>query len=210
MKRRKGESSVTDIGDRLGATTQSRGATPLPEGKLEQVITFLEMRRRPSRPHDRHRLENLALMRAMRPTVSFYRYLYETVGGPWLWYERRAMEDDALRAVIHDDDVSIYVLYVGGVPAGFVELDGRTAGEVELAYFGLVPEFISRGLGQFFLDWSVDKAWSTRPKRVWVHTCNHDHPKAIAVYQRAGFVPYAQQRIVIDDPRCSGLIQDGS
>ena len=64
---------------------------------LDDVITYLEMREPPKTP----RLPapagiKLALMRAEAPTVSFYRYLYETVGTPWLWYERRLMEDARL------------------------------------------------------------------------------------------------------------------
>ncbi len=200
MKEKNKREGVTELPSRFDAAPRPRSA-PVPPGKLEQIVTYLEMRRHPARDHGPHRLENLALMRAQKPTLSFYRYLYETVGGPWLWYERRRLDDEALGNIIHHENVRIYVLYVGGVPAGFVELDARHEGEIELAYFGLVPEFIGRGLGQYFLDWSVDKAWSLEPRRVWVHTCNHDHPHAIAVYQRAGFVPYRQERIVIDDPR---------
>lgn len=176
----------------------------VPEGQLEMVITYLEMTARPARPTTPHRAEKLALMRAERPTVSFYRYLYDTVGEPWLWYERRQMSDGALRDVIQDPAVFVYVLYVAGVPAGYVELDRRVTDEVELAYFGLIPEFIGQGLGQYFLDWAVDEAWRRGPRRVWVHTCNHDHPKAIAVYQRAGFVPYRQERKLVPDPRLDG------
>jgi len=179
---------------------------PVPDGKLEMVITYLEMRERPTRPTTPHRAEKLALMRAEQPTLSFYRYLYDTVGEPWMWYERRRMSDDTLRAIIHDRAVRVFVLYVAGVPAGFVELDAREEGEVELAYFGLVPEFMGRGLGPYLLDWAVDEAWSYGPERVWVHTCNFDHPKAIAVYQRAGFVAYRQETKLVDDPRLDGTL----
>ena len=105
-----------------------------------------------------------------------------------------------LAAIIQDPLVEIYVLYAGGVPAGFSELDRHTGTEVELAYFGLAPEFIGRGLGRFLLHWSRDAAWRHGPSRLWVHTCNLDHPGAFALYQRAGFVPYRQEPQVIDDP----------
>lgn len=188
---------------------RERGPRKVPPGKLEMVITHLEMRQRPVRPPTPHRSEKLALMRAERPTVSWYRYLYNTVGEAWLWFERRRLDDEALRRIIHDPEVAIYVLYVAGVPAGFVELDRRQPDEVEIAYFGLIPEFIGRGLGLYLLDWSVDEAWMTRPARVWVHTCNFDHPKAIAVYQRAGFVPYRQETRIVDDPRRDGTLPPG-
>jgi GNAT superfamily N-acetyltransferase len=171
-----------------------------PDGKLEMVITHLEMRKRPSRLV-RHLPRGLAIIRARNPTVSFYRYLYHAVGAPWLWYERRQLDDEALRVIIQDPRIEIDVLYVEGVPAGYVELDFRVDGEVELAYFGLMLEFIGRGLGRYLLDWGLGNAWNKQPQRVWVHSCNFDHPKAIAVYQRAGFVPYRQETRIIDVPQ---------
>ena len=95
----------------------------LPPGKLRVVVTYLEMTSQPATPKQRPPVEKLALLRAEHPTVSFYRYLYNTVGEPWLWSERRRMDDAALAAVIHDRRVEIMVLYVGGVPAGFAELN---------------------------------------------------------------------------------------
>ncbi|MDX1487233.1 MAG: GNAT family N-acetyltransferase [Acidiferrobacterales bacterium] len=179
--------------------------SPQSDGKLEMVITYLEMRRCPNRLI-RHLPRGLAVMHARSPTVSFYRYLYNTVGAPWLWHERRRLDDNTLRAIIHDARVEVYVLYVQGVPAGYIELDRRIADEVEVAYFGLIPEFIGRGLGRYLLDHGLHEAWREQPRRVWVHSCNHDHPKAIAVYQRAGFVPYKQETVRIDDPRLDGTI----
>lgn len=160
---------------------------------IETTVTYLEMRAPPRKPATPAPAGKLAILRAERPTLSFYRYLYNTVGGPWNWTERRLLDDDALARIIHDGRVEIYVLYVAGVPAGYAELDARVEGEVELAYFGLMPEFVGRGLGSYFLDWAVSAAWIHRPKRVWVHTCTLDHPRALTLYQRAGFVPYRQQ-----------------
>lgn len=177
-------------------------------GKIESVITYLEMRERPTAPPPPRPVEKIALLRAEQPTISFYRFLYDTVGDPWLWWERRVMDDETLGAIIRDPDVEIYVLYVGGVPAGFCELDCREAGAVELAYFGLMPEFIGRGLGRFFLRWAIDQAWLREPERVWVHTCTEDHPAALRMYQKEGFVPCGQETVVIDDPRTLPAFRD--
>ena len=95
----------------------------------------------------------------------------------------------------------MFVLYAGGEPAGYAELDRRSAPDIELAYFGLLPEFIGRTLGPWLLHWAIDAAWAREPQRLWVHTCSLDHPRAIALYQRAGFVPYKQERKLIPDPR---------
>lgn len=181
-------------------TRQGQGSS-IPHGKIEMVVTYLQMLQRPAQPPLAHPGEKVALLRAERPTISFYRYLYDTVGEPWMWYERRAMSDEMLRQNVHNPKVEIYVLYAHGVPAGYAELDARAPREVELAYFGLVPQFIGRGLGKFLLRSALDTAWDKDVDRVWVHTCNFDHPRAIAVYQQAGFVPYKQETEIIDDPR---------
>ena len=173
---------------------------------LDVTITYLEMTEQPARgPARPPRLtEKIALMRAERPTVGFYRYLYNAVGGSWLWYERNQLSDEALAAIIQDEMVEVCVLYYGGTPAGYAELDFRQERDVELAYFGLIPDYIGLGLGSYLLDWAVDTAWSRQPSRLWVHTCTLDHPAALPVYQKAGFMPYDQETVKIQDPRANG------
>ncbi|HSE77844.1 MAG TPA: GNAT family acetyltransferase [Alphaproteobacteria bacterium] len=191
------------MGKRLPPLPQMSGAAGVaPPGQIKVVITYLEMNERP-RPSVTPPPAGLklAVLRADELSVPFYRYLYDSVGGPWLWYERRRMSDGEIAAIVNDPQVDVFVLYAAGEPAGYVELDRRVPSEIELAYFGLTPRWIGRGLGPFLLHWAIDAAWRREPKRVWVHTCNLDHPKAIAFYQRAGFVPYKQESKFIDDPR---------
>ena len=147
----------------------------------------------------------LALFRAKKPTVAFYRYLYNNVGADWLWWERRAWDDKKLKVVIEDEKLEIYVLYVDGVPAGYGELDRHNTSKIELAYFGLMPEFIGQKLGGYFLRWLIDLAWDYGPKRLFVQTCSLDHPAALYNYQRHGFKPYKQVSVEIDDPATSRL-----
>ena len=174
---------------------------------LDDVITYLEMRTRPQTPRLPAPLGvKLALMRAENCSVSFYRYLYETVGTPWLWYERRQLSDAALAAAIQAPTTEIFVLYAGGVPAGYFELDAAAAQETELCYFGLVPEFIGKGLGPFMLQAAIERAWERPLARLWVHTRTFDHPKALGHYQRAGFVVYARRQLRFEDPRVLGIL----
>jgi ribosomal protein S18 acetylase RimI-like enzyme len=173
---------------------------------IEDAITYLEMRARPRLPRVHPPPGKLALIQAERCTVSFYRYLYETVGTPWLWYERRLLDDGALAAEILKPTTEIFVLYAGGVPAGYFELDAAPPRETELRYFGLVPEFIGRGLGPFLLQAAIDRAWERPIRRLWVHTRRFDHPKALGHYQRAGFVVYARREVRFEDPRVRGIL----
>ncbi|NQU57876.1 MAG: GNAT family N-acetyltransferase [Rhodospirillales bacterium] len=169
--------------------------------QLECIITYLKMDAPPTRAAQPAPAKSIALLRCQRPSVAFYRFLYDGVGAPWLWYERRVIDDATLADLIIDPKVEIFVLYVEGTPAGYFELNLQEMPKIELAYFGLLPDFIGQGLGSFLLRQAIDQAWSHGPERLWVHTCNFDHPDALAVYQKAGFEPYDQQTTYIDDPR---------
>lgn len=165
---------------------------------IETIVTFLEMTRPPGHPEVPAPLKKLALLRASRPPVSFYRYLYDAVGRPWTWVDRKRLSDEELATIIHDEEVEVYVLYVAGVPAGFAELDLRRRPEIELAYLGLLPDFTGQGLGPHLLDWVIRRAWEYGPSRLWVHTCTLDHRGALPLYQRFGFRPYKRENEQVD------------
>ena len=42
---------------------------------------------------------------------------------------------------------------------------------------------------------AIEQAWqmSPAPSRVWVHTCNRDHPQALANYQARGMIIYKSE-----------------
>ncbi|MCX4243028.1 GNAT family N-acetyltransferase [Paraliomyxa miuraensis] len=188
-----------------------------PDGKLELVTTYLELRTPPRHPRVSITGRTLALVHAKRPPLHFYRYLYHTVGAPYLWWQRRALSDEALASIIHDERVHVLVLQVDGVPAGFAELDRRSSanvrgdvrGTVRLSCFGLVPEFVGQGLGLPFLSRVLDHAWQQDDvERIVVHAHSTDHPRALLVYQRVGFAPYDVVREEFDDPRDRGLFPE--
>jgi GNAT superfamily N-acetyltransferase len=157
---------------------------------ITTVVTYLEMTAPPAtlpRPAPRPGLE---IRLAQRPSVTFYRFLYAAVGEPWTWTVRRCLSDAELAAVLDDPRVDVNVLWADGVPAGYAELDWRAPPDVELAYFGLMPESIGQGLGGYLLDWAIHHAWRARPRRFWLHTCDLDHPRALAFYQKLGFRIY--------------------
>ena len=157
------------------------------------LVPYLEMTTPPVAPPIRPPLAGIEIRVAQRPTISFYRYLYRTIGDDWTWVVRRLLSDEELLQIIGDPAVEVNVLWVEGVPAGYAELDRRQPPDTELAYFGLLPEFIGRGLGRYLLDWTIRHAWRAGPRRLWVHTCDFDHPRAIAVYRKSGFRVYDQR-----------------
>ncbi len=185
--------------------TLADGYTELPLGKIASVVTYLEMRQRPQ--FDSNPVPaGLSISRVAQPDIEWYREIYRRVGAEWLWFSRLQMTDSDLRSVLSDERVEVFALKSGGHDAGLLELDRRVSGEVEIAYFGLGAELIGKGAGRFLLNYALELAWSRSPQRLWLHTCNLDHPRALQFYLNAGFVPYKFAIEVTDDPRLSGLL----
>jgi GNAT superfamily N-acetyltransferase len=184
------------------------GYTDLPKGKIASIVTYLEMRERPA--PDLTNPQNFRVHQVQKPDLGWYRELYRRVGSEWLWFGRLLLTDDELRRIIWDDHVEIFSLQTGDsrVDEGFLELDFRSPSEVEIAYFGVAAARIGLGAGKFLLNYALERAWAHTPvpKRVWLHTCNLDHPRALAFYQAAGFQAYKYAIEVGDDPRLAGVL----
>ncbi|WP_306249546.1 GNAT family N-acetyltransferase [Parvularcula sp. IMCC14364] len=169
---------------------------------FDVTITYLEQNTRPQFPLPFRPAGKTALIRSETPPLHYYRYLYDQVGGPFHWVSRRYMPDEDLAEIIHNPDVYIYVLYYNGSPCGMAEVDTRKdchpPGTVEIKFFGLMPDFIGKRLGRWFLHNVVDLAWSLDPERVVLETCTADHPAALPLYQKLGFSVYDQGKGVIE------------
>ena len=94
----------------------------------------------------------------------------------------------------------LYVLYVEGCPAGMAELDLRKDGVANISYFGLMPDFIGKRLGYFFLYHACQNAWAHPISRLTINTCTLDHPRALPLYQRIGFTAYAREERFVELP----------
>lgn len=155
---------------------------------------YLEMRLPPPRQALAQR-PGLSFHRSHQPSLPAYRALYNDVGRDYRWVDRNLMPDAELLSILHDPRVEIYLLSVDGTVAGYAELDRRIDAEVEIAYLGLKPGFCGKGLGKYLLQFALARAWACQPARVWVHTCEWDHPAALPSYQKAGFVLYDEKII---------------
>lgn len=168
-------------------------------------VTFLRMTAPPDTPAPRLP-EGTRMERLARCTVPFYRYLYNTVGQDYVWWLRRAASDGEIAAILADPAISIHVLYEGGEPAGFFELERRpAAGITNIAYFGLLPRAVGHGMGRAFLRQAIDTAWETGCGIVTVNTCTADHARALPNYLAAGFVKMRTVREIWPVPLRLGL-----
>lgn len=189
-----------------GFTVPAEGWFVLPAGWTATAVTWLEMRAPPA-PAPRPALPDGVRLEPMTGAdPARHRDLFRAVGEPWLWFGRLALDDAALAALLDDPAVWCRAVVRDGVDVGLVELDARTPGEVELTYFGLVPQAVGSGLGRALMNVALAEAWSRAPERVTVHTCHFDHPGALAFYRRSGFVPVKVGLELAPDPRLTGLL----
>ena len=166
-----------------------------PERRAAVTTWSLEMgapgELRPARTPDE---PGVAVVRAEVASPELSRFLYTAVGGDYYWLERHSWSYERWRRWLDRDAVATWVLSVRGTPAGYVELEAQDGGDVEIAYFGLLPAFVGRGLGGHLLTEGVRRAWrrgelwaTGATERVWVHTCSLDGPHARANYEARGF-----------------------
>ncbi len=170
-------------------------------GQSEVTRTYLELSDRSAFRSARIHDADIRVERAVRCTVSFYRYLYREVGDSYHWHDRNKWGDDVVQRNIDNPRIAIWVMYVAGVPAGYFELSRGDDSSVEIVHFGLLPEFIGHGLGKHLLTVAVEEAWRDGANRVWLHTCTLDNRAALPNYIKRGFVPFREEKYyVVHDP----------
>jgi GNAT superfamily N-acetyltransferase len=120
-------------------------------------------------------------------SAEFFRFLYEEVGRAHQWTDRLRWTDEMIRTYLATPGVSLWLMSWEKAPAGYFELRQHADSSVEIAYFGLLPDFIGRGWGKHLLNRAVQAAWQLGASRVWLHTCTLDHPAALPNYLKRGF-----------------------
>ena len=160
---------------------------------IEVIRTYLEMRT----PGELNAVPLVAGGRVDQVVgcpVSFHRFLYREVGRNYHWRDRLTWSDEQIAAYLDNPAITLHVLYVQGSPAGYYELKMGDDGSVEIAYFGLLPEYIGRGLGKGLLSDAIRCAWTRGATRVWLHTCTLDDPAALPNYLKRGFKPFKDEK----------------
>jgi GNAT superfamily N-acetyltransferase len=151
---------------------------------------------RPARPDG----GDFVVRQVGEPLPELNRFLYAAVGHAWHWVDRLEWPYDRWRAYVERPELETWVGYRHGTPAGYFELEAQGEGNVELAYFGLLPRFTGQKLGGPLLTSAVERAWARGARRVWVHTCSLDHPAALANYQARGFTVFKEEQALKDLP----------
>ena len=130
--------------------------------------------------------------------AAFFRYLYVEVGRNYHWIDRLPWTDEDIVAHLSQPEISLWLMTADGATAGYFELRRCEDGSVEIAYFGLLPEFLGRALGKHLLTCAAEQAWAVGANRVWLHTCTLDDKAAMPNYLKRGFRPFKTETYTID------------
>lgn len=170
--------------------------------ELEVTTTSLEMLSPAAFKAKPPPQDNVVVKKVEIPTPVINHFFFVNVGRPWRWYSRLNWTLNDWKNLVEKESISTWIGYLKGSPFGYIELDHQGA-SVEVAFFGLLPQYIGMGLGGFLLSEAIRLAWMLGPKRVWVHTCTLDHRYALDNYQARGFSIYkketATERVPDDD-----------
>ena len=118
---------------------------------------------------------------------EFNKFLHTVIGYEYRWGGRAHWGKHDWYGHVNRDGMETWVAYLSGTPAGYFELEKSPEGDVHIINFGLLPQFIGRGLGGHLLTRAVERAWEMGARRIWLSTCTHDHPHALKNYLARGF-----------------------
>jgi GNAT superfamily N-acetyltransferase len=147
---------------------------------------------------------DVALVRIDPPMPELNRFMYVEVGRAWYWLNRLSWSDEQWDRYANRAELETWMLTLQGAPAGYFELEFQPGPEVEIAYFGLLPQYVGHGLGGYLLTSAIERGWATGARRVWVHTCSLDHPQALANYQARGMGVYEEKTEIEELPLREG------
>jgi GNAT superfamily N-acetyltransferase len=169
---------------------------PRPDGRLPVTITYLELTptdwTRRGQPPDL----TIAIEYIAEPTAALYLDLYDRVGRPRLWYERRLLGNAALAALLNRPGHELHVARHDGDLVGYFELCGD-----EIIFFGLTLEYVGRRIGPWLLDRAIERGFARDSSRLSLNTNTADHPRALETYRKAGFRVVRSERKELQDPR---------
>ena len=145
-------------------------------------------------------MENNFLIKKIKPDFQLNKFFYKQVGKKHRWIDRLIWSDEKWMTYISNRNLETYVISKYDELVGFFELlYNPELKETEISYFGLLEEYIGKGIGGFALSSAIRKAFEKNINRLWLHTCTLDHPNALKNYIARGMTVFKKENIKILD-----------
>jgi len=156
--------------------------------QINYVVSYLEMVVPPFFGWPSEPSGNILILEANNPPVRYFFSLYEAVGADYEWTDKLRCPIKEVNDFLLDPNVKLFTFLKNGWSAGFFVLDKRKQNICDLAYFGLVPEAIGHGYGEYLLKFAIKQSWAAEDiNLLTVNTNTLDHPNALPLYKKMGF-----------------------
>ncbi|MDC3099866.1 GNAT family N-acetyltransferase [Candidatus Pelagibacter sp.] len=140
------------------------------------------------------------LVKKIKPDFQLNKFFYRQVGKKHRWIDRLSWSDEKWINYISNKNLETYIICESEELVGFFELlNNPKLEETEISYFGLLEEYIGKGIGGYALSVAIRKSFEKNIRRVWLHTCTLDHPNALKNYIARGMTIFKKENINILD-----------
>jgi len=132
-------------------------------------------------------LENLHLEKVEPADPQLNKFFYKEVGKKHRWTDRLNWSNKNWADYLNTSGVFTYILKNKEDLVGYFEQNiYLSKHECEIAYLGILEEYIGKKIGAYLLSQAIKKSFETGSKRIWVHTCSLDHKHALDNYLSRG------------------------
>ncbi len=141
-------------------------------------------------------INNLYIEKIDPPDFQLNKFFYKQIGKNHKWIDRLVWSDQKWIEYLNTKGISTYILKQEGNLAGYFEqIFYKNDLNCEIAYFGILEEYIGKKFGGYLLSEAIIKSFEIGSKRVWVHTCSLDHKHALNNYLSRGMKVYKSFKI---------------
>ena len=156
-------------------------------------IKFLNELKHKKKPNNKYIVKKVS-----SKDFQLNKFFYKQIGRNHQGNDRLVWDDQKWINYVSDPKIFTFVLKDNEDIAGFFELIyHKDKSEMEIAYFGLLRDYMAKKLGGYMLTEAIQISFSYNVKRVWVHTCSLDHKNALKNYLARGMKVYNIEKVSV-------------
>ncbi len=121
------------------------------------------------------------------PDFQLNKFFYKEIGKKHRWIDKLVWSNQNWIEYLNKKVTNTYILKQKSELVGYFEqIFYQDKLDCEIAYFGILEEYIGKKFGGYLLSEAIKKSFELGSKRVWVHTCSLDHEHALKNYLSRG------------------------
>ena len=139
---------------------------------------------------------DLYLEKVNPPDFQLNKFFYKEIGKKHSWTDRLVWDDKKWIDYLENSGVNTYILKNNKDFIGYFEqIFDKDKLDCEIAYFGILEEYIGKKLGGYLLSEAIKISFNIGSKRIWVHTCSLDHKNALQNYLSRGMKVFKSETL---------------